>query len=513
MCQGSVFDKAALRGFFLEPSGPLNLAVFRLTVFLVVVRVLTHIDFQRLVEIPARLRVPPWGYASFFHLIPINSGLVAVLQWLGVGAAFLALIGFHTRVAAIVCLLCSTYLLGLPLFFGRIHHVDHHLIWFMALLAASPCADVLSVDALRAALRREGDFEPPASAAYTLPIRFAWLLFGIIYFFPGVAKAMAGPQWFLGDHLTNLLHHQWTLKGFEPAFRIDHYPQLLHVAGLAVVIFQVSFLFLVLFRRTRALAVIGGLAFHVLNEIFLGIAFRALVFCYTVFVDWESLAARIGERAFGTTLLLHYNAQRASQRRIVAALQSANLFGRIAYRATTDPFLRGTVDSAELTGAHLALALLRRSPFLPVFLPFARLVPLRSQPPARQVHLRTTVVIGASLIFANLYCGAARIDSWPFSIYPRFSNIRTGKSANVFQIVVRHAGGAQTVVPSKLHAETIAHIVALPAGPERLARFHALRELLINDGLRLQPGDKLQIYAAPANSNPPSPTAPRLLLE
>ena len=34
---------------------------------------------------------------------------------------------------------------GIPQFFGKINHI-HHLIWFMAIFAVSPCADVLSID-------------------------------------------------------------------------------------------------------------------------------------------------------------------------------------------------------------------------------------------------------------------------------------------------------------------------------------------------------------------------------
>src|SRR5262245_23684100 len=186
-----------LRAFFCSATDPINLAVLRLVVFAWLLGIFCVVDFAYYAQIPAPLRVAPAGYAGFFHLIPWDERWLSATRVVALAACASALLGFATRCSALVTCLCTVYLLGLPEFFGKIDHVHHHLVWVSALLAASRSGDALSIDAVRGALRRAdrgAATAPPApSVAYALPLRFVWLLIGVAYFFPGLAKLRAGP--------------------------------------------------------------------------------------------------------------------------------------------------------------------------------------------------------------------------------------------------------------------------------------------------------------------------------
>jgi hypothetical protein len=84
---------------------------------------------------------------------------------------------------------------------GHVWH-DMHLLWFCALLAASPCADVLAV----------GARHPLAAAgrAYALPLLVVRLLLASIYFSPGLHKlGTSGLACALSDNLRHQLCWKW----------------------------------------------------------------------------------------------------------------------------------------------------------------------------------------------------------------------------------------------------------------------------------------------------------------
>jgi len=289
-----------LHAFFCCAAEPLNLAVLRIAVFAWLLWLFVSIDFSTYTQLPPQLRVAPPGYAGFFHLIPWNDAFVSAVRAVAIMASVAALLGWATRSAALVVCLCCLYLLGLPEFFGKIDHTHHHFVWVTALLAASRSGDALSIDAWRAALRRAEGGEPPpapsASIAYALPLRFVWLLIGLSYLFPGLAKLAVGPAWVFSDNLAQIMHGFWLTKGFTPALRIDRYPLVMRSAAAAIVVFEVGFLPALFFPRLRPLAVAAGVAFHLLTVIYLRIAFSGLLLCYVAFVDWAALLAAARRR-------------------------------------------------------------------------------------------------------------------------------------------------------------------------------------------------------------------------
>jgi hypothetical protein len=240
--------------------------------------------------------VSPPGWATVFDWNPLDESTASLVRLVLIVSSSAALIGLWTRVAGLASCLSAVYVLGLPNFFGKIDHYHHHLIWFSALLAVSPAADVWAVDAWRA---RAGTRTPPAAAVrYALPIRLAWLMIGVSYFFAGISKLRIGPEWVLSDHLRNVLYLIWSEKGFLPPFRIDQYPLLCRSAALLTIVFEIGFLPSLFFPRLRPFMLAGGLVFHAMNAVFLRIVFASWSLCYVIFVDWAALGRRLrGQRA------------------------------------------------------------------------------------------------------------------------------------------------------------------------------------------------------------------------
>ena len=287
-----------LQEFFTAPAHPLNLAVFRVVLFYSFLMSVRLDEIVRYSQLPAGLRVTPEGIGRLLLHLPINESWARAASILLMGCCWTGMLGVFSRTSALLAALLGTYALGIPQCFGKVNHY-HHLIWFALILAASRCGDALSLDAFIAARRRaKQDLTqaPVGSQVYGLPLRFVWLLMGVLYFFPGFWKVWtSGFDWALGDNLRFQLYAKWfELDGWMPFFRIDHYPLLYRLAGLGTLIFETSFIILVFFPRLRPLAVSSGLAFHTMTKTFMRISFASLELSYVTFVDWHALGQRIG---------------------------------------------------------------------------------------------------------------------------------------------------------------------------------------------------------------------------
>jgi hypothetical protein len=290
--------RCRITGWFAAETHPINLAIARVIVFWLLFQRMRQVDPGDYLRIPAELWVPLPGWETFVRLGGFAPEPLALAQPLGAALCLFALVGFRTRLAAGLAVLLSIYVLALPESFGKLNHKAHHLIWFAALLAAGPSGDALSVD--RWLARRRGEPALRPSSAYAQPLRFMWLSLGIAYFFAGLAKLASGPAWFAAPSLEYLLYEHWLAKGVPHALRVDRYPVLMRLLAVGTVAFELSFVFLVLSRRTRWLACLGGLAFHTGTRLVMRIGFLELMACYAVLVDWfglwRHLASRLGAR-------------------------------------------------------------------------------------------------------------------------------------------------------------------------------------------------------------------------
>jgi len=295
---------AGLRRFLLAPTHPINLAVARIATFGALLGLGYRDEYLMFSGLPAVLRFPVPGLRwATPHLTFGAPSLQAGIGYLFLIVCLFGLVGLFTRIAVPLALVVVFYVLGVPEFYGAIYHY-HHLVWFLALLAVSPCGDALSLDAWIDTRRRPDPANrPTASVIYGLPIRFIWLLMGVIYLFPGFWKLWScGTQWFRTDALRNILYAKWLeLGGWTPFFRIDRYHRLCEIGGMATMLFELSFFFLIFDRRTRLLAAVGGLLFHTMNGLFLQIPFWMLQPYYLTFIDWHAVLARPGKHSESDT--------------------------------------------------------------------------------------------------------------------------------------------------------------------------------------------------------------------
>lgn len=284
--------RAHLAGFFGERAGPLNLAVFRIVFFLIVLWKVPYGEIERTATLSRSLVQAPIGMGWLMPWVPIDPEVARLACVALTAAAFTGAIGLFSRTSAAVAALAGFYAFGLPNFFGKVHHSTHHLVLFAVLLAASRSGDALSVDAVAA--RRRGAPPPGASVAYALPIKMLMLLMSVFYFFPGFYKLwVSGIDWIASDHMIRTMQYKWYEEGGIPALlRPDHYPRLMRLGGLAAVAFELLFPLALFFRPLRHAVVATGFVFHFLTEWLLQISFRPLQLCYVMFVDWERLTGR-----------------------------------------------------------------------------------------------------------------------------------------------------------------------------------------------------------------------------
>jgi hypothetical protein len=447
--------RALLSDFFCATAGPLNLALLRICVFALL---FPGFNFAALVwhlELPESLRVPPLGldWAAATPLFNQQLALAAAVVFSVM--CICAMLGAFTRWTVPLATLLGLWVYGLPQFDGKVDHSAHHLIWFATLLSVAPCGHALSIDALRSAwrnpdsssrvLRRE-------SRLYALPMRFVWLLLGIIYFFPGVWKLWScGLDWALTDNLKYHLYFKWAeLGGWTPSFRIDSYPLLYRAAGLATIVFEVGFIFCIFTARGRTIALVAGIGFHRSVSAFMRIAFWPLEWCYIALVDWHRLFRKVGKQIFPTKCTVRYDGAYPRIGRVLACVCVFDILQRVRFVPTRETkagileFANAKTDR-PCRDKRAAIAMLCRIPLLYALVPFVAVTPTRwfvfvltshradhhevkrlDSRERKQSRLRVIWVTGALLVITNVFFGSTRAtDGWPFCCYPTFDSLLT----------------------------------------------------------------------------------------
>ncbi len=564
--------------FFTATTSPINLAVFRVVVFWTLLQSCHHSRVVWFSQIPAVLRVAPLGLEWLPHYLPIDPRWATSACMLLRVFSFTAMIGLFSRISAVLAVVFGSYVLSIPEFFGEVEHGNHHLLWFSAILAASRSGDALSCDAILSAWRRadRGVTDPPAPCRnYALPLRFVWLLIGIIYFFPGFWKFwQSGFDWALSENLKFTMYERWLLLGgWVPPFRLDLHPLLYKLLAMVTIIFEVAFIWLIVFPRLRIFAVLGGLAFHQMSGAFMRIAFSTLQRCYVVFFDWDAIFRRIGSWLYSQRMYLVYDGHCRICRRTIASLRVLDLFGRVTYLNASDVEalkqhgllwlnpeaimgdIHAIVGTRSWAGFSAYRALMARIPAFWPALPFLYLRPIPDLANLIYRHVADSrsgdipdissrrigiggdgqrldggatgvVTVGVILLCGNLICGVGELESsWPFACYPTFARIAIPQITSLTMVVVRSTG---EMVPLKerplkrklgaarFHALTH-HIFQTRDPGELRTRLTAFWQLWQHDELTPQQADRIRFYrdtllTSPERQNE-NPTRRELLFE
>ena len=370
--------RTALVRYFTEPGDALNLAVFRIAVCAAFW--IGTVDLGGLYgypKLPKGLQFPPDGLGWLVPHLPLGVSAVHTGYRIFLASLLLTAFGVFTRWAAALLAVSGAYVFLIPGLYGYVNHSEAFLIWFAILLAASPSGDALSVDALRVAW-----FSPERaiahrqrSSAYSLPLRFAWLMMGLIYLFPGIHKyASAGLRWASSTNLARRVYTQsYITSGWPVAHHLDHHPFLLTLGGLMTLAFEMSFLLLILFRRTRYLAAVGGIVFHNTTKVLLHISFLALQLMYVTFVPWQRIASWAGGRIFKSRLLLHFDPADTAAARLAGLASVLDVFRSVEIVPEPGAGFVLTADEQRWHGPAARRRLIRRLPFLALFVPALRL--------------------------------------------------------------------------------------------------------------------------------------------
>ncbi|RED92303.1 hypothetical protein [Marinoscillum furvescens] len=220
------------------------------------------------------------GPGWLVNWLPITDEIYLTLSWIGLALSICCMIGIRFRSIHLLHAVVITYLITAPNLFGKLWH--HQLvIWCAWILAVAPTTDYLIIGQKN---------QLKASGKYGFHLKIIWLHFGLIYFFAGFYKLwLVGLDWALADTMLHQVRLEW-LEHYQqlPSWRVDQTPLLLHLGGLTVILFELSFPWLLLHKTWRWLAIIGGMLMHRTIGILMYIGFGTwLVAFYLFFIPWD----------------------------------------------------------------------------------------------------------------------------------------------------------------------------------------------------------------------------------
>lgn len=540
--------KDTVKRFFTEVESPVNLAIFRIVFFCYLFIQPYDSQIVNFSTLPKDLQFAPMGMGWLLPHLPINPSLASSAFLVCKIACFMSMIGWMTRLSTIVAAVTGFYVLGIPQFYGNVSH-SHHIFWFMVIFAASRCADAISIDAIfkgfKKADRNESAGIPGASIAYTLPLRFFWLLIGICYFFPGFWKLWnSGTEWILGNNMVNHMYYDW--MGFDhwlPPIRIDQWPWLCKMSGAYVIFFEMAFIFFLFTPVTRYINIFMGLSFHNATLLLLNIDFFELQICYVSFLRWDRIFSWIGMKIFTNSLVVLYDGSCSFCRRAIAFLQVFDVFGRIEYKDLHSIEAQTVRDQYKLSEADLmhdmhAVSglqvvkgftayrhIVSRVPFLWPILPFLFLAPVQwlgntiyrnvadhrscRLPPKgvfvqqRKQSNTVLIIVGIIMILGSFYYGCiGKGSGWPFACYPTFSEIAWDRFRTIECLVVNNDGTEKTIQVQSLKSKLppyklvglISKIFSLKDEQVRKKKFMALWEVFKSMDTELTKARTVRFY-------------------
>lgn len=227
----------------------------------------------------------PW---SFFEQLQTPTGILT-LKAAMVLSLLLSTAGFLTVISTKTSLVLIVFYQGLLRSFGHFNHDEMIAVYFLVVLAFTPCADAFSIDSLLSRNRTKKD--RPAFA-YAYPILLMQLLMAWVYFSSALIKLrVAGLKYLTPDNLPALaiFHSLDNLHdtAFRLAFWLPQVRQYLPIAVAVVLIWELLFPLAVFFRRLRWWILGIGIVFHISTLFLMNIFFPHQLAMYLVFVDWD----------------------------------------------------------------------------------------------------------------------------------------------------------------------------------------------------------------------------------
>lgn len=267
-----------LKIFFFEPKTPYTISVLRILFFsyLILIYLFKLVLIPPTVDLHSKVSLPfiNWLVTN----LPVNSSIYFVVAIIGIASCVFIVFGFKTRFFLIVNSISVFYIVATPNFFGKLWH-EQIIIWISWFFVFSRCFDVYSIDSK---LNKSIIVKSPD---YNYPVKFVWITFGVIYFWAGFYKLWDGGfDWAFSDSMINQIQLEWAQHYNKiPKIRIDNYPNLLHILGMVVILFEMIFIFLLFSKKWKWLAILGGLLMHNVLGYFMYISFFFLLQVFYIF--------------------------------------------------------------------------------------------------------------------------------------------------------------------------------------------------------------------------------------
>jgi len=225
----------------------------------------------------------PW---SFYDQLQTPSGMVTLKSVMVLSLLF-STAGLFSVVSTKTSLLLVLFYQGLLRSFGHFNHDEMLAIYYLAVLAFTPCADEFSLDNLIA--KRSG--QRPLWA-YAYPILLMQLLLAWVYFSSALIKLrIAGFKYLSPDNLPALaiFHSLDNLHDtqFKLAFWLPQVKSYLPVAVAIILIWELSFPLAIFWRRVLWLILGFGIVFHLSTLFLMNIFFPHQLAMYLIFIDWD----------------------------------------------------------------------------------------------------------------------------------------------------------------------------------------------------------------------------------
>lgn len=283
-----------VRDYFSEKGTAFNLAIFRILFFFMLSgHFFFYSPFKDMpwTRLPGSSRVSLPFIGWFIQNIPINPTLFLSCSVIAGILCFCVCIGFLTRYASVLLLPFAFYVIGIPMFYGKLSH-SHILLWVPVFMSFAPSADVLSLDAWMRKKKGMNDITSP-HLNYMLSFKLIWLQLAVIYFFAGIIKLWdCGLDWALGNNMINQMRWEWVEQYDRvPSFRLDNYPVLARIGGMVVIYFELLYVLLILKPGSRIWAFISAFSFHKICGYFMYIDFENLRLTSLSYINWEKIRA------------------------------------------------------------------------------------------------------------------------------------------------------------------------------------------------------------------------------
>lgn len=474
--------------YFTAKDHALNIAIFRIVICYMVLtsgygRSVLYSGF------PHGLLEPAPGWDNIIGLIPYSPALVQNAVLILKISCFFALIGLCTRFSLIITMVLYLYVVTITQMFGKVNHF-HHIFWCLFVLSFSRCYDALSVDVMIRAWK-EGwhnyNERIKPSIDYALPLRFIWILIALVYFFPGIWKAWSGGiDWVFSDNMRNMMYRKWLeFDNWTPVLRIDQYPFICYFMALSAMVWEITFIIFIFFRRLRYIPVILGLFFHNLVNVFMRINFISLLKCYVAFFNWHAIFRYIGRKFYSQKMYVIYDGKCGLCCRAIGVLRSLDILQAIDWVSLHDKKMMSDADLKHLNhekcllnmhavsggrtrqGYYAYRMLLERMPILWGLLLLMYVPPvawvgkiiygkvarkqrcelmftkdIQDKPsPFKKIKRIAFIIVMTTFVGINIYCGMLHIHSWPFAAYPTFRNARLSPLLTVLEMRLMDENG------------------------------------------------------------------------